>query len=97
MNKAKHLLKLVEEENDILSKIAGYWKEELIRMVKEPGTDYYQPNVNPEEYADTTIGKMLPKMKSGGYKGALSRNPALKKAAAKAGIKTAPAWDALFV
>jgi DNA topoisomerase IB len=86
-----------EEEKYPLDKIVTYWHEELSKLVQTSGTDYYQPDVDPEEYARTTIEKMLPKLKAGGYKGALSRNPALKKAAMRAGIKTTDGWNALFL
>lgn len=99
-SRARKLIKVVEGEEGqsaTLDKIVDYWREELTRLVQTQGTDYYQPDVNPEEYAKTTVDKMLPKLKSGGYKGALSRNPALKKAAMRAGVKTSREWDALFV
>jgi hypothetical protein len=83
----------------ILDAIKADWANILAQLVADKNNEeYYQPGVNPDEYGKRTSEKMMSKMIANprDARGALSRNSALKKAAARNGIKTSAQWDSLF-
>jgi len=83
----------------ILDAVQADWAKILAKLVADKNNEeYYQPGVNADEYGKKTAEKMMSKMRAdpSNARGALSRNAALKKAAAANGIKTASQWDALF-
>ena len=83
----------------MLETIKTLWMAALVKRYKsDPSAEYYAPVGAEIKTAQLTVNRMMDNFTQNprSAKGALRRNPALKAAAKKAGIKYVAEWEALF-